>query len=265
MLCVVRSAVARGACWLKSEKLNVNNAPPLVQIAIWDLATDVAGTRQASSQASRSVRKAKQKNRFKYVRVPPRMFNQSEGDFPIQVRPNIKAPQLRDLQDPSLDEEASLGYERSPKVKPHHVREALLRAKSGSGLSGSGETLGPEGLHQDKAQASWLKEQRRQASEVQKLDIEKDLPEEDAAALAAMKARALAKRNYKWMPNPFSAAPGPLGVQPGAEAKYYDRYFDGQEGQDGRGPGPKNAADAENYKELGRAKPVRERISASRF
>ena len=39
----------------------------------------------SAAKASRSVRKAKQKNRFKYVRVPPRMFNQSEGDFPIQV------------------------------------------------------------------------------------------------------------------------------------------------------------------------------------
>ena len=46
--------------------------------------------------------------------------------------------------------------------------------------------------------------------------------EEDAAEYAVLKARALAKRNYKWMPNPFSNKPGALGVEPGAEAKYFE-------------------------------------------
>merc|ERR1719162_1275852 len=80
------------------------------------------------------------------------------------------------------------------------------------------------------------------------------------------------------MPNPFGPKPGPLGNNPVAEAKYYDRYFDGKQlhqdrsaviGKRGEetpvaealgvgGPG-------EEMKDAGRPRPQRVRISPKAF
>jgi len=204
----------------------------------------------ASSSAARAARKKKQKLRFRYVKTPSHQLRQKEGDFPVQVRP-AQPPALRDLQDAALDAEA--GLDRAPKVKPHKVREALQ------------QQLPPKlrGTVDDMATLpSDLRSRQVDAARVPHFNPERDLSEQDAAELTAMKARAQAKRNYKWMPNPFGPKPGPLGTSPQAEAKYYARYFDGQQAKDGV---PAGAVAGEEFREAGSPAPRRERISPKRF
>lgn len=217
----------------------------------------------ASSSASRVARKRKQKLRFRYVKAPDRFFRQADGDFPVQLRPVGPPPSTRDLQDSALDAEAAEEgdvYRAGPKPKPHRVREAV-RAQQGSDsttlLDGGAATT-----------VAALREKRTgQVSQVAELNPERDMKEEDAAEFSAYRARALAKRNYKWMPNPFGPKPAALGSGPEAEAKYYERYFDGRRLAQDR-PARSGAGVAgveEELPEGGRLRPRRERISPKRF
>eukprot|EP00927_Polykrikos_kofoidii_P021367 TRINITY_DN20238_c0_g1_i1.p1 TRINITY_DN20238_c0_g1~~TRINITY_DN20238_c0_g1_i1.p1 ORF type:complete len:723 (-),score=116.48 TRINITY_DN20238_c0_g1_i1:126-2294(-) len=211
----------------------------------------------ASSKRAKEARWKSQKKIMRYSKVVKRVNYQNDGDFPVQVRP-ARTLQIRDLQDTSLDDEASEDRDRPPpKVKPHKVREALQKQSSPKFTPSA----------DDKTRASSLKEQHVQESDVPEFDAERDLKEEEAAGIAAAKARYLARRNFKGMPNPFGPKPGPLGANPKAEADYYKRYFDGSsinEKQNSEGP-PLSAMEAEELREPGHSKPKRERISPKRF
>jgi len=177
----------------------------------------------------------KAKKRWKRLgfapRVPQRFNYQRDGDFPAQARPrDFKPVEIRDLQDAALDGEASGEFDRlPPRAKPHRVREAVRD------LLERRKPPAPQFVSELQSGAlRRLEDQRLQASKIPELDLERDLGEDKqaaklAAVRAADKAKALAQRGYKWMPNPFGEKPGPLGTDPKSEAKYYQRYFNGQE------------------------------------
>ncbi|CAE8721245.1 unnamed protein product [Polarella glacialis] len=218
--------------------------------SLWQL----PGSAAAFGSAARVARKKKHKLKTRYANVPDRDLRQKGGDFPVQLRPT-KLPQVRDLQDTNLDPQAD-EVDRVFKPKPHRVREALntLRAPR------------HEGTENDTMTVAQLKLKRSVvAPEIPHFNPERDLSEEDAASIAAYKARALAKRNYKWMPNPHGSKPGPLGTDPQAEASYYSRYFDGRPPtQDRRRPVQGEGA-AEELVDARSGPKRRERISPKQF
>lgn len=217
----------------------------------------IGDTAFVSTKASRDLRRKKKKGgRIESIAPPKRVLLARDGDFPVQVRPT-KAPPIRDLQDRALDDEDSGEWREAPKVKPHKMRQAILTRVS----QPITEEVG--GLADEKD----LKAKRLQVSKVAAFNPERDLGPEAAAELQASKARALAKRNYKHMPNPYSARPGPLGLSRDDEAQYYARYFDGRHlAEEGRThPVAGVKGDAEEFTEAKSPKPRRVRISPKQF
>ncbi|CAK0877110.1 unnamed protein product [Prorocentrum cordatum] len=195
----------------------------------------------------------------KVVRQQPKRFFRQQGDFPVYQKPYPVAlrpaepPATRDLQDSALDAEAAEGFgDRARKVKPHLVRQALA-PPAAPGRAGPG----------DMAKVRYLREQRLAEPRVADFDAARDVGEEFAAELEDAKAKARARRNYKWMPNPYGERPGALGTDPKAQARYYDKYFDGQRLEEDRraAPGP----DGEDLREGGRPPPRRPRVSPRQF
>ncbi|CAE7940662.1 unnamed protein product [Symbiodinium sp. KB8] len=127
-----------------------------------------------------------------------------------KVRQFRDRQKVRDLQDQSLDAEAE-------------VEEATAR-RPAQGISKPSKFSGPKG-DTAKAMASGFEL-------VPRFNPDRDMNEQEAAELRASKARLLAKqlaeRNYRYIPNPHSERPGPLGTDAQAEANYFDRYFNGR-------------------------------------
>lgn len=220
------------------------------------------GAACVSTKASREVRKKKKRyGKFESIPPPHRVLRQKDGDFPVHVRP-AKAQPIRDLHDSALDASAEGDWAAAPRVKPHKMREAVLRRGPGPVVG----LVGEEATDED------LKATRLQATAIPKFNPERDLGPEAASELGRAKARELSKRNYKWMPNPYSATPGPLGRSREAESQYYDRYFDGRHlAEDakkhpiaGAGP-PGHGGDPEEFLEARSPKPRRSRISPKQF
>lgn len=152
-----------------------------------------------------------------------RKLRQKEGDFPIQLRPVEQDMKVRDLHDPALDMEADKWkpLEARRKPKPHEVREAVKKLFPSKNVGTVDDKLSFTEVADKKA--------AKLASSIPQFDVERDVGEKEAFEIEAAKARMLARRNFKWMPNPFSARPGLLGANPEAEAKYYETYFDGND------------------------------------
>jgi len=227
----------------------------------------------ASSSSSRAARKKKQKLKLRYWKpTPERLLRQKDGDFPVQLRPAGVVPEVRDLQDSSFDAQAAAeedegGFGKTPRPKPHKVRQAL-RERWGETQEKDPHAWSPgassASVHEVREKTRLSAGGGKASPRVLEFKPERDMSEEDAADMAAMRARALARRNYKWMPNPFGPKPGPLGPGPQAEARYYERYFDGHRPAE---EGLRRAAslDGEELRDPGSLRPERERISPKRF
>lgn len=189
--------------------------------------------------------------RMRRTRTPPKALRQRDGDFPITFQP---APETRDLTDPSLHAEESTPVDPQFRhQKPHKVREMMQAIKKRPNL----------GTPQDKPMQphkSRIRGGNMNVGDIPMFDLEKDISEEHSADMNAAKARARARRNYKWMPNPFGPKPGDLGPSPQAEAKYYQKYFDGSHEQRHR-----SDADAEELRDHREKRSHRERISPRAF
>jgi len=214
----------------------------------------VAAVSTDAKKKSKALRKKTFKQQFRYTRPDPkRLGYQRDGDFPLQVRPSALV--IRDLQDSSFDIEAAEGNKLPKKIKPHEVREALRHSA-------------PDRVHgtqDDKADVKTLKDAGRQGSAIPEFDMERDVGEEEATDFALQKARAearAAQRRYKWVPNPHGSTPGPLGQTPAAEAKYFERYYKGDDIEKRPHAGPSGS---EEFREARSPRQPRERLSPKQF
>lgn len=148
-------------------------------------------------------------------------------------------------------------FRAPPKLKPHKVREAVMERSER-------ERMERESFAKNisVAEPSQLERRTGAGPTIEAFDPKRDLSPDEAFDYEAALRKDMAKRNYRYMPNPFSANPGHLGVGPKAEARYYEKYFDGRRPPEAA---PRTPGAEEDLRDAGAVRPRRERISPKRF